>query len=90
MTFVCASAVYDRRNGTKNNNSSKNKYEDPRFDPPGFRRPEPDAGQVQQIRDSLQHCVETDAEGRCKLSLNLPDAGSLDQIAKALALLIQP
>ena len=53
-------------------------------------RPEPDAGQVQQIRDSLQHCVETDAEGRCKLSLNLPDAGSLDQIAKALALLIQP
>jgi superfamily II DNA or RNA helicase len=53
-------------------------------------RPEPDATQVQQLRDSLLHCVETDAEGRCKLSLNLPDAGSLDQIAKALALLIQP
>jgi len=33
--------------------------------------------------------VEIDAQGRCKLSLNLPDAGSLDQIAKALALLVQ-
>lgn len=53
-------------------------------------RPEPAAAQIQQIKDSLLQCVETDAEGRSKLSLNLPDAGSLDQIAKALAMLIQP
>jgi hypothetical protein len=53
-------------------------------------RPEPAAAQIQQIKDSLLQCVETDAEGRSKLSLKLPDAGSLDQIAKALAMLIQP
>ena len=53
-------------------------------------RVEPEAAQIQQIKDSLLQCVETDAEGRSKLSLNLPDAGSLDQIAKALAMLIQP
>jgi hypothetical protein len=52
-------------------------------------RPEPDAGQVQQLKDNLRHCVETDADGRSKLTLNLPDADSLDQIAKALATLIQ-
>jgi superfamily II DNA or RNA helicase len=53
-------------------------------------RPEPAAAQVQQLRDSLAHCVETDAEGRSRLSLNLPDPGSLDQIAKALAMLLTP
>lgn len=52
-------------------------------------RPEPDAAQVQQLKDSLIHCVETGADGRTKLSLNLPDASSLDHIAKALAMLIQ-
>jgi superfamily II DNA or RNA helicase len=51
---------------------------------------EPDARHVQQIKDNLSHCVEIDAQGRCQLSLKLPDASSLEQIAKALALLIQP
>jgi len=50
---------------------------------------EPDARHVQQLRENLSQCVEIDAQGRCKLSLNLPDAGSLDQIAKALATLLQ-
>jgi hypothetical protein len=52
-------------------------------------RAEPDASHVSQIAENLRQCVETDAEGRCKLSLNLPNADSLEQIAKALALLIQ-
>lgn len=50
---------------------------------------EPDAARVEQLRANLLHCVETDEQGRCKLSLNLPGTDSLDQIAKALATLLQ-
>ncbi len=46
--------------------------------------------QVERIKQNLLQCVETDDQGHSKLTLNLPTADSLQQIAQALAQLMQP
>jgi hypothetical protein len=46
--------------------------------------------QVERIKQNLLQCVETDDHGHSKLTLNLPTADSLQQIAQALAQLMQP
>jgi SNF2 family DNA or RNA helicase len=45
---------------------------------------------VQRIRENLMQCMETDAEGRSRLTIQLPDGGSMDAIAEALAVMLAP
>lgn len=42
------------------------------------------------IRSRLQECVETDAEGRARFTVALPDALALDGLAEALSRLLGP
>jgi hypothetical protein len=40
------------------------------------------------VRESLAQCLQTDDEGRTKLTVTLPDAGALDRLAEALGKLV--
>ena len=48
----------------------------------------PDDSVVREVRGGLESLVRHDEQGRPQLQLTLPDAGSLDQLAGALARLI--
>jgi hypothetical protein len=40
------------------------------------------------VRESLSQCLETDAEGRTKLTVTLSDSSALDRLAEALGKLV--
>ncbi len=56
--------------------------------PSGGAQAEPDPAVVSQVRSGLDAMVGKDAQGRPQLQLTLPDSGSLDQLAGALAKLV--
>jgi superfamily II DNA/RNA helicase len=43
---------------------------------------------AQAVKESLGQCLETDEEGRTRLTVTLPDAGALDRLAEALSKLV--
>lgn len=54
-------------------------------------RPAPNEGVVNQLRDRLGQCVETDSQGRQRLTVTLPNGAAIDQLASTLArLLVAP
>lgn len=40
------------------------------------------------VRENLSQCLETDEQGRTKLTVTLPDSGALDRLAEALGRLV--